>query len=239
MSKYIHFDEIDSTSSYLKRNYKNYDSFTFVSSDHQSDGHGRVNRLWYNTKGKDLLFSILIKEKKITENYTSLSLVSAKAVMDVLCSLNIENISYKWPNDVYVNDKKISGILLEGISSSNEIEAIILGVGINVNSECFNEEIKDKATSIFIESKEKFDILELKKKFYNSFEQNISNMTTSKYLENLRDKNYLLNKNVYVMHNNEKVLVNVIDINEDNSLKVNFNGEIINIYSGEVTFDNK
>ena len=100
MSNYIHMEEIDSTSAYLKRNYNDYENFTFLSCDYQSGGHGRSNKKWYSNKKENLLFSILIKDKKIISDYSSLSLVSAKAIMDVLVELGVNNVSYKWPNDV-------------------------------------------------------------------------------------------------------------------------------------------
>lgn len=239
MSNYIHMEEIDSTSAYLKRNYNDYENFTFLSCDYQSNGHGRSNKKWYSNKKENLLFSILIKDKKIISDYSSLSLVSAKAIMDVLVELGVNNVSYKWPNDVYVNDKKISGILLEGISFNGMIEAIIVGVGINVNSSDFDLEIKDKATSIYLENQTIFDIEKLKYKFYKSFESNIDNINDKKYLSYLRDNNYLLSKNVYVLKDGKKALVKVMDINDNNSLKVNLDGEILDIYSGEVTFFNE
>ena len=238
MSKYIHIGEIDSTSTYLKCNYKDYDNFTFLSCDYQSDGHGRNNKKWFSNKKEMLLFSILIKDEKVINNYASLSLVSAKAIIDILVEIGINNISYKWPNDVYVNDKKISGVLLEGVSFNGTIEAIIIGVGINVNSSEMDIEIKDKATSTYLESNKLFDIEILKDKFYKSFESNIENINDKKYLSYLRNNNYLLNRKVYVLKDGKKVVAKVIDINDDNSLKVNTEGEILDVYSGEVTIIN-
>ena len=138
--KKIHFKTINSTNTYLKENYKDLPNFTCVSSAHQSQGHGRYNRSWESNNNENLMFSILIKNKKLIEKFSSISLAIATCILKMLTSYKIKNISIKWPNDVYVNDKKICGILLEGIAN----ECLIIGVGLNVNQTNFSKEIEDK-----------------------------------------------------------------------------------------------
>lgn len=233
-----HFKSIDSTSSYLKNNYEKYSDMTFISSDFQTNGHGRYNRVWESNNKENLLFSILIKDKELICKYASLSIFSAVAIYKVLSDLNIRNVSIKWPNDVYVNDKKVSGILLESISFSNQIEALVIGVGINVNSSYFSGELKDKATSVYLELGINVSIDELKSKVYDEFLMMFKKIKENGncYLEMVRKNNYLKGKLVYANINNEKLLVEVVDINDDNSLKVKIGEEIHNLYSSEVTF---
>ena len=240
MINHYHFETIDSTSSYIKKNYKELNNYTFVSAQQQTNGHGRYNRTWHSKKGENLLFSLLIKDKKTIKEYSSISLAIAVMILNTLKSLNIDNVSIKWPNDVYVKDKKICGILLESISYNNEIEALIIGVGINVNSKSFHESIETTATSIYLETKELADLNILKEKIFTHTLETIKNIGVDfNYLQIARDNNYLKNKNVYATIDNETVLVKVIDINEDNSLKVIFNNKELNLYSGEVTFNKK
>ena len=236
--KEYHFESIDSTSSYLKKNYKEYDNLTFVSSDFQTSGHGRYSRVWESKEKENLLFSVLIKDKDLIGKYTSLSLFSAVAIYKVLDNFKLKNISIKWPNDVYVNDKKISGVLLESVSFSNQIKALVIGVGINVNSLIFSDELKEKATSISLELNETISINEVKDKVYYEFLKMFENVKkdNKSYLEVVRENNYLKGKSVYANINNEKVLVEVIDINDDNSLKVKVGEEYHDLYSLEVTF---
>lgn len=236
--KTIDFDVIDSTNLYLKQNYQNEDNFTFVSALFQNKGKGRNVRKWQSTSGDNLLFSLLIKDKNILKNYQCLSMLTATAVFKVLKSLSIENVSIKWPNDVYVNDKKICGILLEGISYDNELKAIVIGVGLNVNENSFNKYELYDATSIRIELNKKNNINGLKVKVYDCLINEINKLENNdhSYLDIARKNNYLLNKEVYAQINNKKELVKVLDINEDNSLKILVNGKIENIFSGEITF---
>jgi len=236
MKNCYHFDKLESTSTYLKKNYDKYDNLTFVSADYQENGHGRNNRKWVSSEKENLLFSILIKNKKIINNYSSLSLASAVCIFEILKELNINNVTIKWPNDVYVNDKKIAGILLESISFGNSIEALVIGVGLNVNSSSFSSTIKNIPTSIFLETKEKQILNEIKEKVYKKFIEMISNIENNDktYLDIVRDNNYLKNKLVYVDINNEQILAEVIEINEDNSLKIKLENNYLDIYTGEI-----
>ena len=135
----INFETIDSTSTYLKRTYNEHKDLTIVFSSFQEEGHGRMKRVWDAPKGSSLLFSILFKDRQIIDNFASLSLLSAVTIFKFL-SKYVLNVSIKWPNDVYVNDKKICGILLESISYDLKISALVLGIGININTKEFNEE---------------------------------------------------------------------------------------------------
>lgn len=238
MNKCFHFETIDSTSSYLKKNYKDYDNLTFVSADFQTEGHGRYNRKWVSNEKENLLFSILIKEEQIIKKYDSLSLASAYVIFKVLKELKVKGVSIKWPNDVYVKDKKIAGILLESISYGNGIEALIIGVGINVNSNKFDEKMINKPTSIYLETNIKLGLEELKNKFYSNFINVINDIKNgdNSYLKIIKNNNYLKGKVVYADINNIKSLVEVVDINDDNSLKVKKEDEYMDLCSGEVTF---
>ena len=180
------------------------------------------------------MFSILIKNKKLIEKFPSISLSIATCILKLLTSYKIKNISIKWPNDVYVNDKKICGILLEGIAN----ECLIIGVGLNVNQTNFSKEIEDKTTSIIKIKNKKTSIFLLKNKLYKliSKELNKIEFDDKSYLEIVRNNNYLKDKEVFASINNKQELVKVIDVNEDNSLKILLDEEIINIFSGEITF---
>ena len=236
--KKIHFKRIDSTSSYLKNNYDKYDNLTFVSADYQESGHGRSGRRWYSEDGENLLFSILIKDKRLLAKVSNLSLASAVCVYNVLKRCNIDNVSIKWPNDVYVKDNKISGILLESVSCGKGVDALIIGVGINVNSKSFREDFINKPTSMRFEMNESISLEALKSVVYDEF-VNMFDLIIKEdfsYLDVVRNNNYLKGKRVYALINNEIELVEVIDINEDNSLKVKVDSKCLDVCSGEITF---
>ena len=231
----IHFEIIDSTNTYLKNNYQNLENLTFISADNQTQGKGRSNRKW-NSDNNNLLFSLLIKDTNYYDYLSSISIISAYSILEVLREYGIDNLSIKWPNDIYADDKKICGILLESITKEN-IECVIIGVGLNVNQINFDGEyIVDPISMKQILNKD-IDIRELKKKIYEKLIINLDKLINGyDYYEDIIKYDYLNNKNVYALINNEKVLVKVKGINKDYTLKVINSESEYNLNSGEISF---
>ena len=226
----IHFDEIDSTNNYLKNSYKLLDNFTFVTTDYQSKGKGRNDRVWTSKKGENLMFSLLIKDTSLLKKYSALSIISAAEVAILLESYGIKNVSIKWPNDVYVNDKKICGILLEG----QILEYLVIGVGLNVNQKEFPDGLRRPATSYILETGEKLNIDELKQKLFDAIYKDFTKLDTDRFLEYFRAHNYLINKRVKTVINGETFIGEVIGIDYNFNLQVHVNDMLLHIDSGEI-----
>ena len=158
--KKIHFNELDSTNKYIKRNIEELGHMTVVVCDKQTSGIGRVSHIWESEENKNLTFSILIKEK-VREDIT---LFIGYLVHKLLNRYHINSL-IKWPNDIIVNDKKICGILVEAIWS--EDVNYIIGIGINVNQEEFNNL---NATSIKNEIDKEINIQILLNEFLSLFQ---------------------------------------------------------------------
>lgn len=128
------FEIITSTNEYLK-NLKNVTVPTVCISEYQTHGKARLNRKWYSPFGKNLYLSCRFPFKKDVSELAGLSLVTGLAVLGTLKKYGLEkNIFVKWPNDVYYDFKKISGILLEIQAESHDgLVHAIIGIGINVN----------------------------------------------------------------------------------------------------------
>lgn len=232
--KSIHFENIDSTNTYLKNNYEHLDDQTFVSADNQTNGKGRNARTWISEDSKNLLFSLLLKNN--LEHYQELSIISAYSIIKVLEKYNLKDLMIKWPNDVYVSDSKICGILLEGISN-DRLLCLIIGTGLNVNQDTFEGEYLTKPTSMKLELHKDIDINTLKKEVYQSLIDNINKLNNGyNFYEDISKYDYLVNKEVYATINNKKERVRVIKINEDYSLKIILNNTELNINSGEISF---
>lgn len=233
--KTIHFDLLDSTNTYIKNNYKDLDNFTFVSTDKQTKGRGRENRTW-DSDEENLLFSLLLKDSKYNCHINSLSIISAFTVLEVLQEYNISNLMIKWPNDIYADGKKICGILLEAITKEN-IECLIIGVGINVNQIAFKNGYIHEPTSMKKQLGSNIDIEVLKNKIYDKFNDNLIKLIDGyDYYDEIIKYDYLINKNVYALINDVKKVVRVVGINKDYTLKVELDGSELNINSGEISF---
>lgn len=231
--KQIHFEKIDSTNTYLKNNYQTLDNLTFVSSDIQTQGKGRNDRVW-ESEDNNLLFSLLIKDKKLFNRTNALSILSAYTVLNVLQDYGVNDVSIKWPNDVYVGDLKICGILLQS-QSKQELECLIIGVGINVNQKEFNEEYH--ATSLANILNKDIDLVKFKHDIYSKFVDNLNKLSNEyDFYQEISKYDYLKNKEVYALINNEKRLVRVKGINLDYTLCVVSNDSECNINSGEISF---
>lgn len=229
--KQIHFESIDSTNIYLKNNYKNLDNLTFISADEQTSGKGRSNRKWISEKGKNLMFSLLIKDEKLINNFKSLSISSAYTIIKVLEEYGLKDLSIKWPNDVYVKDKKICGILLESISIE-KIEALIVGIGLNVNQKEFVGEYLIEPTSMYKELNKEIDLIKLENKIYKNLLENYNKNIYREILE----YDYLKGKQAKAYINNELKDISIIGINEDYSLKIKVDNIEKDIYAGEISF---
>ena len=231
--KTIHFETIDSTNTYLKENYEKLDNFTFVSADFQSAGRGRNNRNWKSEKGENLLFSLLIKDKTLIDKFSSLSVISA---FSIIKALNLEYLSIKWPNDIYYKDSKLCGILLEAVTR-NEIECLIIGIGLNVNQREFVGEYKRTPTSLYQITNQTQDMRILKDKVFNQLYNDFMKVKEGyDFYNDIKEYDYLKDRKVYAEINNEVQQIKVVGIDFDYSLKVLKGNEAYNLSSGEVTF---
>jgi BirA family biotin operon repressor/biotin-[acetyl-CoA-carboxylase] ligase len=113
----------------------------------QTAGRGRLERQWISPAGAGLYASIVLRPVLNSELWSLIPLMAALAVCDTLnetCELKVD---IKWPNDILVNDRKLSGILAETVET-NSGRAVILGIGINLTSQAFPSELREVATSI-------------------------------------------------------------------------------------------
>ena len=233
--KQIHFESIDSTNTYIKNNYNKLDNETFVSSVVQTQGRGRNNRKW-NSDGSNLLFSLLLKNEKYFSLINSISIISAYSILKVLQDYKINNLSIKWPNDVYADGKKICGILLETVTLE-KIECLIIGVGLNVNQIKFDDEYIHEPTSMKSILDHDVNLDDLKSKIYQRLMNDLSNVLSGKdYYSKIKELDYLKDKNVYALINNEKKQVLVKGINKDYTLCVECENKEFNLNSGEISF---
>jgi BirA family biotin operon repressor/biotin-[acetyl-CoA-carboxylase] ligase len=225
------FDEIDSTNSFLKRENK-LENYDLAIAKNQSEGRGRRGNTWVSKEGA-ALFSFVLKEDSniIMEEYRKLPLVVGVAVLRALKKFENLDYKFKWTNDIYVNDKKISGILVEKIN-----ENFIIGIGINVNNEDFGD-LSSSASSMRIESGREFHIEEVVfavvEEFKNCFKEFVDG-EWKLMLNEINKANYLLDKPVTV-----KIIDKIIRgiggvVLEDGTLEVAVDGIRKSFDIGEV-----
>lgn len=137
----MYIDETHSTSSLLRETYDDSLPHLFtIRTDFQTAGRGQAGNSWESEKGKNLLFSTLLRYPEVeAADQWRLSMLVAVAVREAITSIlsplapRLLPITIKWPNDIYYNDQKLVGILIENTLSGRQIAYTIAGVGINVN----------------------------------------------------------------------------------------------------------
>jgi BirA family biotin operon repressor/biotin-[acetyl-CoA-carboxylase] ligase len=133
----IHLEKTDSTNSFLRNIPVGEEDMTVVTADFQTAGRGQGTNTWESEPGANLLMSVAVKPLSVpVRRQFLLSMAGALAVGDALSSYT-DGISLKWPNDIYWNDKKMSGTLIETSVAQGCLQRCIFGIGVNVNQTVF------------------------------------------------------------------------------------------------------
>lgn len=106
-----------------------------VRADHQTEGRGKPGKAWFSPRGKNLLFSALLRPPLRPDQIPLLTQIACRAVAKTLKEKHSIESEFKRPNDVIVGSKKICGTLVEAVSTSTKVEAAVIGIGLNVNVE--------------------------------------------------------------------------------------------------------
>ena len=143
---------------------------TLVVTDHQMCGRGRRGRSWENPEGSSIAMTFLLRPNINPNNASMLTIVAAMAVARGIEDETGLKVGIKWPNDIIINGKKVSGILTEMSAQIDYINHVIIGIGINVHVDAFPEELQDMATSLFIEMGKKINRAALIERICEYFE---------------------------------------------------------------------
>lgn len=134
----IKLTSIDSTNTYLQQQLKQQNVLegTVAIANEQLSGKGQRGNTWQSEPNKNLTFSLLLRPKRLkAEKQFLLSKIVSLGVLDFVCAhvKNKKEVKVKWPNDIYVKNKKIAGILIENSLRGDEVNTSIIGIGLNIN----------------------------------------------------------------------------------------------------------
>ncbi|NLI56490.1 2-amino-4-hydroxy-6-hydroxymethyldihydropteridine diphosphokinase [bacterium] len=196
------YDEIDSTQKYLM---ENFELNKLIISKVQKRGHGRKNNEWLSEKG-GLYFSFSVEP---IEYIYFLPILTSYSIGKVLKKLNFNSIKIKIPNDVYLNNKKVCGVISESYFKGDKLLGEGIGVGLNVNQNIddFPNEYLDRLTSLFIESKKLFFLDNIVNLFFDEFKNNLDSLIKKdikKILDELTKDFKIFEEPFYVLINNKK-----------------------------------
>ena len=228
------YKTIDSTNTQMKKlainGGKNH---SVIVSEEQSAGRGRFGRSFYSPAQKGVYMSVLLKTGDSLQNATMITIKTAVAVRRAIAKLYDIEVAIKWVNDLYYRGKKVCGILSEAISDfeSGMIEAIIIGIGINVSTDNFPLEIASIATSLGLQEANRNQfIAEILNQLFAIIDEDFKLV-----LNEYRMASCVLNKQITFNQKGEQFTGLVREINDLGNLVVSSNGAEMVLTAGEVS----
>lgn len=208
------FNKLNSTSTYARELFDG--SPLLVCAKMQTGGRGRQGKDFFSPRG-GLYFSLALPK---TFNFTHLTALCGVSVCKAIEKLTDLKPEIKWVNDIYINNKKVCGILCEATENG-----VIIGIGINLNTKAFPEYLENSAGAL------NFKIS--KTKLIYEIVCNILN--TKDFTDYYKSHSYVLGKKIFFIENNEKYVAFAEDIDENFGLVVKYNNKIKTLTSGEIS----
>lgn len=235
----VYSDEIDSTNNQAKRVYEDYPHGTLFVADCQKSGRGRRGRDFDSPGGTGIFMTLLLKPDIAPDHASRLTLLAAMAVQKGIEETAALSAGIKWPNDVILSGKKVSGILTEMSAEEGTVHYVIIGIGINAHNTDFPEEIRDVATSILIEGGKRISRVSLVWSIWRAFEELYAAYLPTQDLSRLVEEydRLLLNRDreVEVLDPNAPFTGVARGINERGELLVETGTGMVPVSSGEVS----
>ena len=197
------YETIDSTNAQAKRlAEEGYGNGTLIVANYQEAGRGRRGRSWQSPADTTISMSLLLKPDINPNNASMITLVAALAVSKAITQLTGLPAGIKWPNDIVMNGKKVCGILTEMSAQFDYVNHIVVGIGINVNTQDFPKEIQGMASSLYLQSGKMISRADLIEAVWEQFE-----IVYATYLQT-QDLYYLVKDyNARLVNMNQKVKV--------------------------------
>lgn len=180
IEKVIFFKELNSTNKYAKEYIKENPAAdnTVILTSHQTDGIGRFNRKWFSSPNENLTFTLIKKFKLDVDEVYKVNFYSSYILYITLNEIfeNEKDMSFilKWPNDLLLNNKKVSGFLFEVKDINIKEKTFIIGCGVNINQTVFDNSIIEKTTSLKLNSEKVFSPEKILNSFLINFFKKIS-----------------------------------------------------------------
>jgi len=213
---------------------------TCVVAEAQDAGKGRLRRTWFSPYGKNLYLSVILRPGLHPARVYPITFLSSLAVYDTLTALGLRP-ALKWPNDVLVNGMKLCGTLIELSTEAELVSFVVVGIGLNINMtrEELDEEIRAKATSMLIETKNHFERAKVCGMLLDNLEAHYDVLRKDGVVELCRtweERAQIKGVQMEVVQMADVVRGTAEGIDEDGALLLNDNGTIRKIIAGDVSF---
>ncbi|REJ09704.1 biotin--[acetyl-CoA-carboxylase] ligase [Halobacillus trueperi] len=236
-----HYDQVESTQEIVHQLAKQGKPHgTVVIADEQVKGKGRMSRNWDSPKGKGIWMSVLLRPNLPPVQAPQITLLAATVLARMIAERSALVPQIKWPNDLLINHKKVSGILTEMQAEQDTIQYIVLGMGMNVNQEDreIPADIKYKASSLKIESRQHWNIQQTVQHILRLFEETYERFEANGFASIKKDWEhfgYKIGEEVTISTMKKTWQATLIGIEPDGALRAKSkDGEEEKLYSAEI-----
>ncbi len=213
---------------------------TVVVAETQGMGKGRLGRVWFSPESRNLYLSVILRPHVHPSRIYPVTFLSSLAVHDTIRALGAEP-SLKWPNDVLIGGKKVCGTLLELSTEAEMVRFVVVGIGFNVNMEQgeMSDDIRQKATSLSMETKKVFERAEVCGKLLSNLEKYYEVFRTKSEGEICRiweERASIRGKYLEIVQMGETHRGVCEGIDGDGAIVLNEGGEMKKIIAGDVNY---
>lgn len=227
----VTYDITDSTNTRAIELAKTIDGNILVAAEAQTNGKGRQGKSFYSPAKSGVYFSIVVRPKGELTDVVFVTSAVAVAVAKTIEEMTDLDPKIKWVNDIYVNGKKVCGILVQSIVKSGKVNGLCIGIGVNISTTEFPDDVGARAGSLGEEIDRNIFVAKVTEKMI-AFAADIENRA---YLDYYRKKSCVIGREIKYYENNIEHFATAIGIDDNANLIVSENGETKNLSSGEIT----
>ena len=201
--------------------------------NHQNSGKGRLGRSFYSPADTGLYMSLLIKAEEIGSDLVCVTTATAVCVANAIQKLCNISPKIKWVNDIYIENKKVCGILCEAVTNfeTMKIEYVIIGIGVNVATDFFPNDIKDIATSLPAKTNKN----KLCAYITDNIIDELSRINDRSFIEKYKEMSLVLGKEITYTENDETKTATAVDIDNNGGLVIETENGTKTLTTGEIT----
>ena len=245
LSRYIIvLNKTTSTNDYLKNlmtNFKPLPQLTAIMAKTQTQGRGQRGSLWIAEPGQNLTVSVYLELHKLDiSKHFFLTVISSLALHDTIRHYVNKNISIKWPNDIFIDKKKICGLLIESKVSGYNLTSAIIGIGLNVYQTMFPEDIQHKTTSFRqngLQGKLSFtEIIQTIQRHLHHYHTLLLQDRHSELLKQYNDKLFQKDETATYLAGNRRFTGKIVSVDKDGLLHMMVNGQCTKFDLKEIAY---
>ncbi|MDD4172340.1 MAG: biotin--[acetyl-CoA-carboxylase] ligase [Syntrophomonas sp.] len=240
---YLYYREIDSTNNQARRlASKGYPEGTVVVAETQTAGRGRRGRTWYSPHGQGIYMSLILRPMLPLKEISRVSILTAVAIAETLAAELGLPARIKWPNDIFINGRKIAGILSEAVTDIDSVEYIVVGIGLNISNqiEAFPADFRSAATSILAEYELPVSRIKLLQTLLLNLEGHYQALLAGRFAATLgqaKTLSMVIGQEVRLDTINGFIIGTALDIDNNGYLLVcDRQGKIHTVLAGEISF---